>query len=90
MTSPVDEVHRILNCFCLRWATEDNAGQSVQFSPTMSDTVETGEWYGLVPFPSVQSVHQIARSNHSVGLFFPELPWPAHYFYVNRFKQDRQ
>lgn len=89
VTSPVDDLDRMLNFLSLRFATEVDVAQNVLFNPTTSNTVEMGEWCGLMPFTSVQSVDQIVRSNHSVKLFHPEIARPAHRFYVNKKYQNR-
>lgn len=85
VTSLGDEVDTILNCLCLRWATKDEADHDVQLSSTLSDIVDTWEWYWLVPFSFLRSVLQIVRSSYWIGSLSLELPWPAHRFYVNRF-----
>lgn len=89
ITSPIDSVDRVLRCLCLRWATDDEVDLTVNENLSSADIIEVGEWYGVVPFSSVRSVHHIVRSNYCVSSFTSPLPWPLHRFYVNRFHQPR-
>jgi len=88
ITPPMDEVDKSLRCICLRWSTDDGKDHSLRDPSTA--TIEAGEWYGIIPFRSIVSVHHIVRSNYPLPPFLPKLPWPSHRFYVNRFFDYRQ
>lgn len=90
ITPPIDNVDRVLNCLCLRWATGDECDRTITPDLQADDTMKVGEWYGVIPFSSITSVHHIVRSNYSVYPFTSQLPWPLYRFYVNRFYQHRQ
>lgn len=61
-----------------------NIGKSLRKSE-----VETGEWFGLVPFSSIVGTVQFLRSNIAIHPFSAELQWPLHRFYINRFYMPR-
>ena len=88
VTSPIDGVDDTLNCVCLRWATDD--GKDYSTTVPTSPRIEVGEWYGIIPFSSISSVHHIVRGNHPLPPLLPQLPWPCHQFYINRFYDWRQ
>lgn len=89
ITIPIDEIDNVLNCVCLRWATRDEFGYTINFKSSSQNKVEIGEWYGLVPLASVILGFHIFQSNYAVQPFLPYTPWPAPRFYVNQFYQGR-
>lgn len=85
-----DETNKELNCVCLRFAMDKDLDHSANFNIANPEPIEAGKWYGLVPYPSILSVHLIVRSNYFVLPFSPQLPWPASRYYVNCFHQCNQ
>ena len=86
VTNPLSQVDKVLVCVCLRWATEDGVDRTLNIEASLQrNRVEAGEWYGLVPFSSIMSTVHILRSNIAIPPFSPQLPWPLHRFYINRF-----
>lgn len=86
---PEDEIDRGLNCGIFNCESEDKMNHSINFNPRHSGMVEAGEWYVVVPFPSIVSVHDISLANYSVTPYCPKIPWPAYTFCVNIFHQNR-
>ena len=86
VTNPVTEVDKALGCVCLRWATDDEKDWTLDIEESLkSKHIDAAEWYGLVPFSSIVSTVQVLRSNIAIKPFTPQLPWPLHRFYINRF-----
>lgn len=56
---PVDGADRVPNCICLRFATDGEVVHYVDFNLSTSGIIESKEWYGLVLFSSIMSVHPI-------------------------------
>lgn len=88
--SPVDNVKLFLSCLWLRWETDDKIYHTVDSNLGGDDIIDVGEWYGVVPFSSIGSVHHIVRSNYYVSPLKSELSWPLHRFYVERFCKSRK
>lgn len=86
-TESIIEFYSVLNRLRLRWATENEIDNTLNFKPTYSAIVDIALWCGLVPFASVRSVHCIFSSHHSVQPFDQQRPWPAHRFYVSKFNR---
>jgi len=87
-TPPLDHVDDILQCVCLRWATEDGVDHTVTPVPTRGRPVLAGDWYGIEPVQSILGTVHVVRSNFAVSPYTQELPWSHHRFYVNRFYRD--
>lgn len=86
VTKPVSGVDEALGCVCVRWATDEGEDWTLDIENSLrKEHVQAGEWYGLVPFRSIVSTVQVLRSNLWIRPFSPELPWPLHRFYINRF-----
>lgn len=73
ITSTIDSVDLCLNCPCLGWATDDETDHSVTQSLSGAGVTEAGDWYCVVSFRSIISLHVIVRSNYSISIFTPEL-----------------
>lgn len=74
ITSCFGNVDRVSNCFCLRWAANEEIFHSAPYTISDAGVAEAGDGYGVVFFISVVSVHHIVRWNHCVSPFTPELP----------------
>lgn len=73
VTFPVDEIDKELYCVCLQRATDAGLDHSINFKTDNTKMIEAGEWYELVTFSSIVSVHYIVRSNYFVSPFSPRL-----------------
>ena len=86
VTDPVSNIDKELGCVCLRWATADEEDRTLDIEQSLhGNHVVEGEYYGLVPFSSIESTVTVVRSNIAISPFSEQLPWPLHRFYLNRF-----
>lgn len=63
-------MYRVLDCTTLRGSHDDEIDHTIKFSHSPSNTIEIWEWYGLVPFLSILSLHHTVRPQYCVPLFF--------------------
>lgn len=87
VTSPIDPVDKALQYLVLRRATEGEVDPSIEFESENVLTIAVVECHSLVPFDLILSVHRTVAANSCVVLLTPEVPWPAHCYYVNIFYQ---
>lgn len=90
ITGPDDQIDHVFNCVCIRWANEDEKGYNIDFDLLSGDNGKIGDWYGLVPLPTVASVFCSVCSNYTVKDLAPHLRRSAHHFYIYEFYQPRR
>ena len=72
------------------------ASQNFTHNPTDLETpqrtkrnkVLASEWFGIVPFSTIEGSIHVLRSNFAVHSLSDELPWTDHRFYINRFYRE--
>lgn len=70
----VSGVDRELGCVCRRWTTADEVDMNLFIEQSLcGNQVEQGEYYGRVPFSSLDSTPNAVRSNKSIALFSDKL-----------------
>lgn len=67
----IDSMNRDLNCHCLMWATGDKIDHSISENVPAADFIVVREWYEVLPFCSIRSVHHSVRSNYCAASFTP-------------------
>ena len=74
-TDPVSNTDTEPGCVCLRWATADEEDRTLDIQQSLNDShVLEGEYYGLVPFSSIDSTVTVVRSNIAIVPFTDQLP----------------
>lgn len=85
ITQPFKNIDMVLNCICLRGASDNEVDRKPGAYQYSEEHIEVGWWYRVVPFLSIRSVHQILTSNYAVALFTSRVPWSEHLFYFKTF-----
>lgn len=58
----IENMFRVLNSLSLLWAADHEVDYSVTQNGSGDGVVKAEEWYGVVPFRYVRSVHHSERS----------------------------
>lgn len=86
VTSPLSCVDKALGCVCIRGATGGELDRTLDVNlHTSHKNISAGEYYGLGPFSSIESLIKVLRSNISICPFSEPLLWPLRRFYITVF-----
>lgn len=75
---PIDEMDREIHWLPRTWAKDNEIYHFICLHQSYCSLLDAVEWYGVVPFSSIVSVHHILRANYSITQFSSKLPWRAH------------
>lgn len=66
-----------------RMTTDDEIVRTLDAGGIPTDTIKDGEWFGLVSFTAIVSVHHKMRPEYCNAPFTPPLAWSFERFHVN-------
>lgn len=87
VSSPRDNVGRVLRSVSLRWSIDDDIDYTLAEGGRSSSEqlLSDGVLLGVKPFRFVRRTIHVVRENFSEAPYTEELPWPLRGFYINRF-----